>query len=68
MDRDGAGLVPPPPEAQRLYPALHLTAHTGMRRGEVVGLKWCDLDIGTDRLSIRRTRQSAWAGDRRSSA
>ena len=28
----------------RLYPALHLTAHTGMRRGEVVGLKWSDLD------------------------
>jgi integrase len=43
--------------AQRLYPALHLTAHTGMRRGEVVGLKWCDLDIGTRRLSIRRTLQ-----------
>lgn len=43
--------------AQRLYPALHLTAHTGMRRGEVVGLKWCDLEIGTRRLSIRRTLQ-----------
>lgn len=43
--------------AQRLYPALHLTAHTGMRRGEVIGLKWCDLDIGTRRLSIRRTLQ-----------
>jgi integrase len=43
--------------AQRLYPALHLTAHTGMRRGEVVGLKWCDLDLGTRRLSIQRTLQ-----------
>ena len=39
----------------RLYPALHLTAHTGMRRGEVVGLKWSDLDITTQRLSIQRT-------------
>jgi integrase len=28
----------------RLYPALHLAAHTGMRRGEIVGLKWSDLN------------------------
>ena len=43
--------------AQRLYPALHLTAHTGMRRGEVVGLKWCDLDPAAKRLTIVRTVQ-----------
>jgi integrase len=42
----------------RLYPALHLTAHTGMRRGEVAGLRWSDLDTGTNRLSISRTLQS----------
>lgn len=41
----------------RLYPALHLTAHTGMRRGEVVGLKWSDLDVHARRLSIHRTLQ-----------
>jgi integrase len=44
--------------SQRLYPALHLTAYTGMRRGEVVGLKWYDLDRSTKRLSISRTLQS----------
>jgi integrase len=44
--------------SQRLYPALHLTAYTGMRRGEVVGLKWSDLDRSTKRLSISRTLQN----------
>jgi len=43
--------------AQRLYPALHLAAHTGMRRGEVVGLKWSDLDVTNKRLSVQRTLQ-----------
>ena len=43
---------------QRLYPALHLAAHTGMRRGEIVGLKWCDLDTARSRLSISRSLQN----------
>lgn len=44
-------------ESHRLYPALHLAAHTGMRRGEIAGLKWLDLDLKASRLSIRRTLQ-----------
>ncbi len=43
---------------QRLYPALHLAAHTGMRRGEIVGLKWSDLDAERSRLSISRSIQN----------
>jgi integrase len=43
---------------QRLHPALHLAAHTGMRRGEVVGLKWSDLDTARSRLSISRSLQN----------
>jgi integrase len=31
----------------RLYAVLHLAAHTGMPRGELVGLKWSDLDRST---------------------
>jgi integrase len=42
----------------RLYPALHLVAHTGMRRGEVAGLNWGDLHISASSVSIVRTRQS----------
>lgn len=43
---------------QRLYPGLHLAAHTGMRRGEIVGLKWSDLNIAHSRLSVSRTLQN----------
>jgi integrase len=41
----------------RLHPALHLAATTGMRRGEIVGLRWGDWNIANHRLSIARSRQ-----------
>lgn len=40
--------------SHRLHPAFHLTAHTGMRRGEVLGLRWQDLDLDASRLSVRQ--------------
>ncbi len=40
--------------SHRLHPAFHLAAHTGMRRGEVLGLRWRDLDLGAGRLSVRQ--------------
>ncbi len=43
---------------QRLFPALKLAAHTGMRRGEIVGLKWSDLSVAHARLSVSRTVQN----------
>ena len=39
----------------RLGPALWLTAMTGMRRGEVIALRWSDVDIDACRLSVRRS-------------
>ena len=42
----------------RLYPALHLTATTGMRRGEIAGLRWGDWNAGMHQLSISRTRHA----------
>lgn len=38
----------------RLFPALWLSANTGMRRSELLGLKWSDLDVDKARLSINR--------------
>ena len=34
--------------------ALDLTAHTGMRRGEVLGLTWRDVDLDAARLSVHQ--------------
>jgi integrase len=38
----------------RLYAAWMVAALTGMRRGEVLGLKWSDLDLDHGRLKIDR--------------
>ncbi len=39
----------------RLGPAIWLAAMTGMRRGEVLGLRWSDIDFNTATLSVRRS-------------
>ena len=39
-----------------LYAAWLLLATTGMRRGEVAGLRWVDVDLGAGRVSPRRPR------------
>ena len=39
----------------RLQAAFHLTVTTGMRRGEVLGLRWRDLDLDNGRLTIEQT-------------
>jgi integrase len=38
----------------RLFPAYWLAAMTGMRRNELLGLRWTDLDTKHSRLSINR--------------
>jgi integrase len=39
----------------RLEAAWHLAAMTGMRRGEVLGLRWADIDFDAARLTVRHT-------------
>jgi integrase len=39
----------------RLVPAIWLAAMTGMRHGEVLGLRWSDIDLNASTLSIRRS-------------
>jgi integrase len=38
----------------RFFPILWLAAMTGMRRNEVLGLKWPDLDVAKKRLALNR--------------
>lgn len=37
-----------------LFAVLWLAANTGMRRGELLGLRWGDIDLGASRLSVNR--------------
>ncbi len=39
----------------RLYAAWLLAATTGMRRGEILGLRWSDIDLDSTSLSVRQT-------------
>ncbi|MBI5738845.1 MAG: site-specific integrase [Mycolicibacterium neoaurum] len=39
----------------RLHPAIYLAANTGMRRGEILGIRWEDIDVHDKRLSVRHT-------------
>jgi integrase len=36
----------------RLHPTWFVASHTGMRRGEVLGLRWADVDLDRRRLSV----------------
>jgi len=42
-------------ESDRLYALWLLAASTGMRRGELLGLQWPDVDLGRSRVAVRRS-------------
>jgi integrase len=46
-------------EEHRYYPAYLLASTTGMRRGEVLGLRWKDLDLERGELSVTQTLTSS---------
>lgn len=41
----------------RLYPAFVLLLVYGMRRGEVLGLRWCDVDFADGQIRVRQQLQ-----------
>jgi integrase len=42
-------------EDEEWYALYHLIAMTGLRRGEALGLRWCDLDLERGELAVRQT-------------
>lgn len=38
-----------------LLACVHLAVHTGLRKGELLGLRWQDLDFDTQRLTVARS-------------
>ncbi len=41
-------------KTNRAYAALFVSAHTGMRRGELLGLRWADVHLDDARLSVQQ--------------
>jgi integrase len=46
-------------EGDRLAPLCALALTTGMRRGEILGLRWADLDLDRGAVAVRRSRVPA---------
>ncbi|GGV68684.1 site-specific integrase [Streptomyces griseoloalbus] len=46
----------------RLHALFELALHTGLRKGELLGLRWTDLDLDEGTAAIRRTLQRTAAG------
>ncbi|MFF0086955.1 tyrosine-type recombinase/integrase [Streptomyces canus] len=49
-------------QGHRLHALIELALHTGLRKGELLGLRWEDLALDTGTAAIRRTLQRTSAG------
>ncbi|MFD5258837.1 tyrosine-type recombinase/integrase [Streptomyces bobili] len=49
-------------QGHRLHALFELALHTGLRKGELLGLHWEDLDLDTGTAAIRRTLQRTSTG------
>ena len=44
---------------QLLHACAHFAVHTGLRKGELLGLRWPDLDLDSRRLTVARSYKTA---------
>ena len=47
------------------YEAIHTAFYTGLRRGELLALRWCDIDLDMATASVSRTVYRARGGQQR---
>ena len=59
LDHDGARARLNAARGNRFEAAFQLGLKVGLREGEILGLKWDDLDLDARRLTVRRTVQRA---------
>lgn len=45
-----------------LYPIVMLALATGMRRGELLALRWCDVDLHAGKVQVERSLEQTKAG------
>jgi integrase len=48
--------------ATRMFPIIFLALATGLRRGEVLGLRWCDVDLDRRTLTVVQSLEQTKSG------
>jgi integrase len=55
LDEDGVHTILEAAKATEYYALFYLALYTGMRRSELLGLKWTDIDLDLCELSVNRS-------------
>ena len=63
LDSDGVRKLLKEAKGSAYYPLLHLAIYTGMRRSELLALRWKDLDLDLATLSVVRVVHHLREGD-----
>jgi len=64
LDEDETAAILEAAKGSRLYMPVLLAVTTGMRRGEILGLHWKDVDLAADTVTVRCSLEEARGGVR----
>jgi integrase len=62
LDQKGIALLLQAVDGTRMYMPVLLAITTGLRRGEILALRWKDLDLENARISVRQSVEQTAAG------
>ena len=62
LEPDEAATLLTAARGTRMFPIIFLALATGLRRGEVLGLRWCDVDLEGRRLTVAQSLEQTVAG------